>query len=397
MQCENAKDRSRNERKASTRMNEKVATRCIFFIAGLATSAWAVMVPFAKINTGANEAVLGVLLLCLGGGAIISMPLAGPLTARFGCRKIIGCAVLIILLSMPFLTLANDPVSLGLLLLTFGTGIGLANCAMNIQAILVEKNESIPLMSGFHGMYSVGGIAGAGVMTGLLTVGLNIHTASLSVCLIIFLLLIASYRQLLTYASPAEGPSFSFPKGDVLLLGVICFIVFLAEGTVLDWSAVYLSEVRQVADSQAGLGFTCFAVAMTVGRLSGDAVISRLGALPVVIYGAILAFFGFCLIILVSSIPALLAGYFFIGAGCANIVPVMFSQIGKQQSIPQAVAVPAVTTMGYIGVLAGPAMIGFIAHRSSLPAAFIFVAALMILVLMLSLALSKTLKLHQEI
>ena len=104
------------------------------------------MVPFAKINTGANEAVLGVLLLCLGGGAIISMPLAGPLTARFGCRKIIGCAVLIILLSMPFLTLANDPVSLGLLLLTFGTGIGLANCAMNIQAILVEKNESIPLI-----------------------------------------------------------------------------------------------------------------------------------------------------------------------------------------------------------------------------------------------------------
>lgn len=100
---------------------------------------------------------------------------------------------------------------------------------------------------------------------------------------------------------------------------------------------------------------------------------------------------------LVSSIPALLAGYFFIGAGCANIVPVMFSQIGKQQSMPQAVAVPAVTTMGYIGVLAGPAMIGFIAHRSSLPAAFIFVAALMILVLMLSLALSKTLKLHREI
>lgn len=339
-------------------MNERIATRSVFFIAGLATSAWAVMVPFAKLNTGANEALLGILLLCLGGGAIISMPLAGPLSSRYGCRKIIGYAVMIIILSMPFLTLANSPVTLGFLLLIFGIGVGLTDCAMNIQAILVEKNAGTPLMSGFHGMYSVGGIAGAGLMTGLLTFGLNILASSLVVSLIIFMLLMVCFSRLLPYASPAEGPAFAFPKGEVLLFGAICFIVFLAEGTVLDWSAVYLVEVRQIADSQAGLGFTFFALAMTVGRLSGDVII--------------------------------------IGAGCANIVPVMFSQIGKQTSMPQMVAVPAVTTMGYIGVLAGPAMIGFIAHHSSLPHAFIFVAALMLIVLMLSVALNRTIKLHQE-
>ena len=121
---------------------------------------------------------------------------------------------LIILVIHAVLTLANDPFHLAFFYSRSALGLALANCAMNIQAILVEKNESIPLMSGFHGMYSVGGVRGAGVMTGLLTVGLNIHTASLSVCLIIFLLLIASYRQLLTYTnSPAEGPSFlPFPK-----------------------------------------------------------------------------------------------------------------------------------------------------------------------------------------
>ena len=118
-------------------MNEKLATRIIFFVAGLATAAWAVMVPFAKLNTGANDALLGILLLCLGGGAIISMPLSGPLSSRFGCRKIIGCAVAIVILSMPFLTLAESPLSLGLLLMIFGTGIGMTDCAMNIQAILV--------------------------------------------------------------------------------------------------------------------------------------------------------------------------------------------------------------------------------------------------------------------
>jgi len=377
-------------------MNEKLATRIIFFVAGLATAAWAVMVPFAKMNTGANDALLGILLLCLGGGAIISMPLAGPLSSRFGCQRIIGCAVLIILLSMPFLTLAESPLSLGLLLLIFGTGIGMTDCAMNIQAILVEKNENVPLMSGFHGMYSVGGIAGAGLMTGLLSMGLTILSATLVIVLLVALLVVVSYRRFLPYANPSEGPAFAIPKGEVLLLGTICFIVFLAEGTVLDWSAVYLVEVRNVADSLGGLGFTCFAVAMTIGRLSGDAIVARVGQLRVVVCGAIMAFAGFCLIFTAGSLTLLLVGYLLIGAGCANIVPVMFSQIGKQTSMPQMVAVPAVTTLGYIGVLAGPAMIGFIAHHSSLPHAFIFVAALMIVVLLLSAMLNKTMKLREE-
>lgn len=374
-------------------MNERISTRAVFFIAGLATSAWAVMVPFAKLNTGANEALLGILLLCLGAGAIISMPLAGPLSSHFGCRKIIGYAVLIILLSMPFLILTNNPFVLGLLLLIFGTGVGLTDCAMNIQAILVEKKEGTPLMSGFHGMYSVGGIAGASLMTGLLTFGLTILASSLVVSLIIFLILIVSFRQLLPYASPAEGPAFAFPRGEVLLFGAICFIVFLAEGTVLDWSAVYLVEISKITDSQAGLGFTFFALAMAVGRLSGDVIIKHCGSLRVVVCGAALAFSGFCLITLSTSLLALLIGYLCIGAGCANIVPVMFSQIGKQQSMPQMVAVPAVTTMGYIGVLAGPAIIGFIAHQSTLPLAFLFVAMLMFIVVILAITLNKYIKL----
>ncbi|CAM3720626.1 MFS transporter [Rouxiella silvae] len=377
-------------------MNEKIATRCVFFIAGLATSSWAAMVPFAKMNTGVNDALLGVLLLCLGGGAIISMPLAGLLSSRFGCRKVITCAVIIILLSMPFLILANNPIILGLLLLMFGVGIGLTDCTMNIQAILVEKNENTPLMSGFHGMYSVGGIAGAGLMTSLMSLGFSIFTSTLMVAVLVCVLITLSFRHLLSYANPAEGPAFAIPKGEVLLLGVICFIVFLAEGTVLDWSAVYLVEVRNVADSLGGLGFICFATAMTVGRLGGDAIIKRFGQLRVVVYGAILAFIGFCLIFTSDALPLLLTGYLLIGAGCANIVPVMFSQIGKQKSMPQRVAVPAVTTLGYIGVLAGPALIGFIAHHSSLPHAFVFVAALMVVVLMLSIIMNKNMKIRGD-
>ena len=370
-------------------MNERVATRIIFFIAGMVTAIWAVIVPFAKVNTGVDEAVLGSLLLCLGAGAIVAMPLTGPLTSRFGCRKVIGCAVMIVILVTPLLSVISDPLMLGLTLLIFGIGIGITDCAMNIQAIIVEKTSGLPLMSGFHGMYSVGGIAGAGLMTALLTLGLTAALSVAALSILVLGLLVISYRTLLPYANPPEGPAFAIPRGTVLVLGVICFVVFLAEGTVLDWSALYLVENRGVAESSGGLGFAVFAAAMTLGRLSGDYIISRLGSLTVVLVGALVAIAGFMVVIISSGLPALLAGYLLVGIGCANIVPVMFSQTGKQNSMPQMVAVPAVTTLGYIGVLAGPAMIGYIAHHSSLPHAFIFVMLLMLLAALLSLSLRK--------
>lgn len=370
-------------------MNERVATRIIFFIAGMVTAIWAVIVPFAKVNTGVDDAVLGSLLLCLGAGAIVAMPLTGPLTSRFGCRKVIGCAVMVVILATPFLSVISDPLTLGLTLLLFGVGIGITDCAMNIQAIIVEKASAKPLMSGFHGMYSVGGIAGAGLMTALLTLGLEVMASVITLSILVLGLLVISYKTLLPYANPPEGPAFAIPKGTVLILGIICFVVFLAEGTVLDWSALYLVENRGVAESLGGLGFAVFAAAMTLGRLSGDYIISRLGSLTVVLVGALLAIAGFMVVIYSSWLPALLAGYLLVGIGCANIVPVMFSQTGKQNSMPQMVAVPAVTTLGYIGVLAGPAMIGYIAHHSSLSHAFIFVMVLMLLAALLSLSLRK--------
>ena len=370
-------------------MNERVATRIIFFVAGMVTAIWAVIVPFAKVNTGVDDAVLGSLLLCLGAGAIVAMPLTGPLTSRFGCRKVIGCAVTIVILATPFLSVINDPLTLGMTLLIFGVGIGITDCAMNIQAIIVEKASAKPLMSGFHGMYSVGGIAGAGLMTALLSLGMAVMASVATLSVLVLGLLAISYRTLLPYANPPEGPAFAIPKGTVLILGIICFVVFLAEGTVLDWSALYLVENRGIPESLGGLGFAVFATAMTVGRLSGDYIIGRLGALTVVLVGALLAISGFMVVIYSSWLPALLAGYLLVGIGCANIVPVMFSQTGKQNSMPQMVAVPAVTTLGYIGVLAGPAMIGYIAHHSSLAHAFIFVMLLMLLAALLSLSLRK--------
>lgn len=359
---------------------EQRATRVMFFIAGFATAGWAALVPFAKLNTGVNDGTLGLLLLCLGVGALVAMPLTGLLTTRFGCRAVLVTSVLLFSVILPLLAVLPETSMLALALLVFGMGMGTTDCAMNVQAILVEKAADKPIMSGFHGFYSLGGIVGAGAMSGMMSAGLAPLAASVAISAVSLLLLFSHLSGLLTYANPAEGPVFALPRGAVLTIGTICFAVFLAEGTVLDWSAVFLSEHRAMPEAISGLGFACFAAAMTLGRLTGDAVVSRFGRYPVVITGALVAALGLLLTVVLPLWWAALVGYVLIGLGCANIVPVMFSAIGRQQSMPQAVAVPAVTTLGYMGVLSGPAAIGFVAHASSLPMAFLMVALLMLAV-----------------
>ncbi|WP_240775805.1 MFS transporter [Nissabacter sp. SGAir0207] len=359
---------------------EQRATRTLFFIAGFGAAAWAALVPFAKLNTGVNDGALGLLLLCLGGGALAAMPLTGSLTTRFGCRAVLICSVLLFSLLLPLLPVIGSAWVLAVALLLFGVGMGITDCAMNVQAIIVEKAAAKPMMSGFHGFYSMGGIAGAGAMSGLLMLGITPLYACLAVLLFILVLLALSLGGLLTYANPPEGPAFAVPRGAVLVLGAICFAVFLAEGTVLDWSAVFLTEHRQLDESLGGLGFACFATLMTVGRLTGDRIVAHFGPHRVVTAGALIAAAGLALPVLIPSWPLALLGYALIGIGCANIVPVMFTAIGRQTSMPQKVAVPAVTTLGYMGVLAGPASIGFIALHISLPIAFLFVAVMMVIV-----------------
>lgn len=363
---------------------EQIATRALFFVAGFASAAWAALVPFAKLNTGVNDGVLGLLLLCLGGGALVAMPLTGVLTTRFGCRRVMTVSVILLSAALPLLAVINHTGLLALTLIIFGMGIGITDCAMNIQAIIVEKAAPKPMMSGFHGFYSVGGIAGAGAMSGFMLTGMGALQAAGAVTAICLLLLAFSYKGMLDYAWPSEGPAFAVPRGAVLLIGIICFATFLAEGSVLDWSAVFLTEYRHVPESMGGLGFACFAVLMSLGRLTGDKIVAVLGRPQVVLWGALLAAGDLLLSVLSDNWLLALTGYGLIGLGCANVVPVMFSAIGRQTSMPQAVAVPAVTTLGYLGILAGPASVGLIAYRFTLPAALLAVVALLLLVALLS-------------
>ncbi|WP_046861731.1 MFS transporter [Microvirga massiliensis] len=364
---------------------QQIATRVAFFIAGFGTAAWAPLVPYAKNRAGLDDGLLGLLLLCLGTGSIVAMPIAGAIASGFGCRLVLIVASAIAYALLPVLATAASPLSLAVALLIFGAGIGTIDVAINIQAVLVEKASGRTMMSGFHGFFSVGGIAGAGGAAALLWFGASPLTVTLCVGFATLGLLLGFGRYLLPYGSQGDvSPVFALPRGEVLLIGGLCFIVFLAEGAMLDWSAVFLTDARGADASLAGFGYAVFAVAMTLGRLNGDRIVQALGGRAILLFGGLCAAAGLFLAAAAPSLAAALIGFGMVGLGASNIVPVLYSAIGRQKGMPQDLAIAAITTIGYSGVLSGPAIIGMLAQFASLPFAFLCVAAMLLIVALCS-------------
>lgn len=356
---------------------ERLATRIAFFIAGLTMSGWAPLVPLARARLGLNDAQLGTLLLCLGLGSVLAMPFSGGLAGKFGCRTIILLAGTAACLALPILAFAPTVPALAAGLLLFGAGLGCIDVVMNIQAVIVERASGKAMMSGFHGLYSVGGIAGAGGVTGLLALKTPPLVAAGIVTGLALLLLWSPAKGLLPYGGDEGAPPFALPKGRVLLIGALCFVLFLAEGSVLDWSGVLLSASRGMEEAKAGIGYVGFAAMMTLGRLTGDAIVQRIGPRAILVFGAACAAAGFALAALVPSWMASVLGFALVGVGASNVVPVLFTAAGNQRAMPGNLAIAAVTTLGYAGILLGPAVIGFVARSSSLPVAFLIVAGLL--------------------
>lgn len=358
----------------------RLATRAMFLICGTVTASWAPQVPLAKARLGIDDGVLGLALLGMGAGAMVAMPLAGFLAARFSSRLITALGGLVICLSLPLIIVAPDALMLGLALFLFGAATGSMDVAMNVQAAAVEARGGRPLMSSFHGMFSVGGLIGAGGASLMLGLGLSPLTVALVVSGLMLALLAAQAGSMLPPERGAAqaGMRFTLPRGIVLVLGLLTFVLFQAEGAILDWSAVFLHEARGQDPAVAGLGYAMFAVAMAVMRLAGDGITSRFGGEAVVRLGSALAAAGFLLAILTPWPVAGLIGFALVGVGAANVVPVLFSAAGRVPGMAPGMAISTIATLGYCGILVGPAAIGFIADHIGLPAALGIVAALLI-------------------
>jgi MFS family permease len=358
------------------------ASLLIFLVCGIGLSSWAPMVPFAKINLGLDDAALGLVLLSLGAGAILTMPFTGFLINKFGSRKVMLVAAVVIALCLPLLLQTVTAIQLSAALFIFGAAIGSIDVAMNSHAVLVQDRYGKHIMSSFHGMFSLGGLAGSIGLGFLIKLGLSPFIAAVSISVLLVLIAGSQYKNLFPKAEEKSVDSFSFslPRGPVLILGLMCFVFFLAEGALLDWSAVFLQFNRNFDPSLSGLGYSVFSIAMAIMRLTGDKIVNRIGLSKIVFYGGLFAAAGYLIAVLVPWPGAALIGFALVGLGAANVVPVFFTAAGNIPNIPPSVSLPAVTTLGYMGQLAGPAMIGFIADYFSLPAALGFVGFLLLIV-----------------
>ncbi|MGB1731316.1 MAG: MFS transporter [Paracoccaceae bacterium] len=344
------------------------ATRIAFIANGLAFASWAPIIPFAKANTGVDEAALGLLLLCLGIGSVISMPITGWLCARHGTRPMILISAMIMACALPFLAYLFTYWALAITLLIFGASIGTLDVAMNIHAAEVEKRSGRALMSGFHGMFSVGAICGAGFVTLLISYGVAPLIATLCVTSSVIVAILWVQSHYLITKSDAPEP-FRPPCGIVKWLALLAGIAFLIEGAIMDWGALLMIERAVFSMQQAALGYIAFSITMVIGRLSGDYVVPRIGRRAILLGGGTLVVLGLIAITTLPS-PALnLIGFAVIGLGAANLVPVVFSAAGQQSDMDPNMAVASVTFVGYAGILLGPAIIGFGAQYTSLPIA----------------------------
>ncbi|WP_315796731.1 MFS transporter [Bradyrhizobium sp. SZCCHNRI3043] len=360
----------------------RLATRLAFFVAGFGIACWAPLVPFAKQRLGVDDATLGLLLLSLGVGSVASMLAAGLLSARYGSKPVVIVSGIALSMLLPPLTIASTPATLGLALFAFGAALGSLDVAVNIQAIDVERLSERPLMSGFHAQFSIGGFAGSGVMTALLAFDVAPPLGTLACCALALAAMTVAAPRLIASKPAQSGPLLVLPHGAVLLLAALAAIMFLVEGAMLDWSALLLAGSGRLPAAQAGLGYIMFSIAMTAGRLVGDAVVARIGDRATLLGGSVIAIIGFVVLLAVPWIVAAMAGFALIGLGASNLVPVLFRRAGAQTAMPVGLAVAAVTTAGYSGVLLGPAGIGFVAAATSLPAAFWMLAALLVIVLL---------------
>lgn len=347
----------------------RFSTRLSFLVAGIAMASWAPQVPYAKARLGLGDSGFGLLLLCLGVGSVLAMQATGAAVARFGSRAVIFVGGTGVCLTLPALAYANTAYLLAIALLIFGASIGSIDVAMNVHAVEVEQAADEPLMSGFHGMYSLGGLIGAAGGAALLSSGLEPTAAAGVAALAAAVLLVLAAPGLLRSKSAHAGPLLVIPRGIVILVGALAFIAFLTEGALLDWSALFLTGSFAVPAAQAGVGYALFSVAMTVGRLTGDWVVKRLGQQRTLLCGGLMVTTGFALLLLPLAWLAS-GGFLLIGLGAANLVPILFSAAGRQTAMPPALAVASITTVGYAGILAGPAVIGYIASLTSLRAAF---------------------------
>ncbi len=360
----------------------RAAVFTVFGLNGFLLAMWVVHIPAITERTGIAHSTLGMFILLMAGAGIVGMRLAGPLADRFGSRALVGVAGLTASVCVIGPGLATGPVTLAIALSAFGFGNGALDVSMNTQAVHVEREYRRPIMSAFHALFSGGGLLGA--LVGALTLRLGWSpwlTMSLAAGAGVIIVL-ACLPRLLPHAAPQHESAEPAGRGGsrkVWALAALTFGLLLTEGVANDWSTLQMREHLETDESTAALAFGAFSVTMTLGRFTADRVSGAFGRVAVVRYGSLLAALGLLLILLSPWVPLTLLGWALCGLGLAGGIPQIFTAAGNLGSGNAATDMSRVFSIGYVGLLAGPAVIGWLTALVPLTATFVVPLAIVVL------------------
>jgi MFS family permease len=351
-----------------------IPTAMTFFLNGAAFGGWAAQVPRATSRLQMDEGTFGLILLGMGVGAVLAMAFSGRLIARYGAGLLIRLSLVVFLAS--YVVLSTSPAlsvfAAGVLL--FGAAGGLMDVAMNAYASDVEMHMDWRVMASFHGMWSVGGLAGAGAASYLLAIVSDLTHAMVLTAGIAVLFMACQHNLIPLRHRTEEKSARRMAIGRLtLIIGVLAALCFSAEGAVRDWSSLFLTSDLQASIDRAAWGYAAFSATMALCRLSGDWMRVRFGERKVVVSSGIVAVIGFAMTVGFNDYLLAVTGFALVGLGLSNIVPILISAAGRTETPGPSIAF--VVSFGYAGYLASPPILGFIASRTSLATMFVVVAA----------------------
>ena len=365
----------------------RFAVNCLFALKGFSYANWMSRLPQFQKEYDMGDSTLGLVLLCHAIGALIAMPITGRLIAKFGSQTTSTISGLTFVVLGPLLPLMPNVTLLGLIFGIIGMSSGMLDVSINDQAVLIERGYRKPIMSSFHAVYSAGMMVGAGGGILAIQFDLSLFHHLIIIGLFGLLLVLWSKSRLIVQDSEidlTDHPLFYWPKRSLVIVGIIAFCCMLGEGSMVDWSTIFMEEFTAATPQIAPFGLAAFATAMMVIRLLGDRIRVLLGDHKFLISSSVVAVIGLGMVLAFPKIILSVLGFSLVGAGVATIVPIAYSIAGNTPNVSPGVGISMVTTIGYSGFLFGPPIIGFIAEWYSLRVGLLFVLLLFFIMLFLS-------------
>lgn len=357
----------------------------MFFLAGLTFASWASRIAAIQQKLSLSDTALGGILFTLPVGLMVSLPFSGWVITRIGSRKLLLIALPLYAVTLACLGLAQNTLQLIAGLFCFGFFSNAMNIAVNTQAVATEKLYEKPIMASFHGLWSLAGFAGAAIGTVMIGYGVD-PAVHFSIILILVLIGIAvSYRNLQDDAGQVQsGPVFVIPDNSLIKLGAVAFCSMICEGAMFDWSVIYFKKVIHAENAWVAAGYTAFMGTMAGGRFVADWFSGRFGLKRTLQLSGSLTAIGLILAVIFPVMAPAIIGFMLVGAGVSSVVPLVYSAAGKSGTMSPGVAIAAVSTIGFVGFLVGPPVIGFVAGAFSLRASFMLIAAMGMCVVIVS-------------